>query len=535
MPTETKINQLVINKIESQEIYDYLSENNLINEDELYFVGEGEDETLNITLADLGVTATATELNYVDGVTSSIQNQLNSKLGKTEKANSASSADTASTLGNSDVGSVTQPIYLENGSPKTITYSLNKTVPADAVFTDTHYSSLNIIGRTASATTNTTSALTNGNVYLNHVEDGAVKSHHKITGAGDTTVTTDSSGNITISSTASTATSASKLSTTRYIDGVSFTGEANVTRYATSSTAAATAAKTASITAGTFSLITGARVTVKFSNANSATRPTLNVGSTGAKYIYWHGTYLASGQYWEAGAVLDFVYNGTQWELIGIAKDNGATYSAAGASLGLVQSGGDVTISSGTITVNDDSHNHTSATLSLPTATQTVAGITTLTNSVTSTSTTTAATPNSVKTVNDKVVTLEGLVSDSGWYTLTVPSGVTANQSVRYRKIGNIVYLQGSIAISSPTDNMLIANALPTGYRPTAGNVIVRCPTDSACVGQISIATSGAITLQWTRQLSNYTYSEGSLDITSNELTNGAISWLYINTYFFVD
>lgn len=35
-----------------------------------------------------------------------------------------------------------------------------------------------------------------------------------------------------------------------------------------------------------------------------------------------------------------------------------ATYDAAGSSLGLVKSGGDVTISSGTITVNDDSHNH---------------------------------------------------------------------------------------------------------------------------------------------------------------------------------
>lgn len=35
------------------------------------------------------------------------------------------------------------------------------------------------------------------------------------------------------------------------------------------------------------------------------------------------------------------------------------SYSAAGSSLGLVKSGGDVTISSGTITVNDDSHNHT--------------------------------------------------------------------------------------------------------------------------------------------------------------------------------
>lgn len=34
------------------------------------------------------------------------------------------------------------------------------------------------------------------------------------------------------------------------------------------------------------------------------------------------------------------------------------TYGAAGSSLGLVKSGGDVTISSGTITVNDDSHNH---------------------------------------------------------------------------------------------------------------------------------------------------------------------------------
>ena len=37
------------------------------------------------------------------------------------------------------------------------------------------------------------------------------------------------------------------------------------------------------------------------------------------------------------------------------------TYGAAGSSLGLVKSGGDVTISNGTITVNDDSHAHTIA------------------------------------------------------------------------------------------------------------------------------------------------------------------------------
>jgi hypothetical protein len=34
---------------------------------------------------------------------------------------------------------------------------------------------------------------------------------------------------------------------------------------------------------------------------------------------------------------------------------------AAGSALGLVKTGGDVTISSGVITVNDDSHNHTIA------------------------------------------------------------------------------------------------------------------------------------------------------------------------------
>lgn len=35
------------------------------------------------SLSDLGITATATELNYVDGVTSNVQTQLNTKLGKT--------------------------------------------------------------------------------------------------------------------------------------------------------------------------------------------------------------------------------------------------------------------------------------------------------------------------------------------------------------------------------------------------------------------------------------------------------------------
>lgn len=98
-------------------------------------------------------------------------------------------------------------------------------------------------------------------------------------------------------------------------------------RYATCSTAAATAAKVAAIADGssTFTLEKGARICVKFIYANTVATPTLNVGSTGAKAIYWHGAALASSQYWQANAVIDFVYNGTQWELVGVAKDNNST------------------------------------------------------------------------------------------------------------------------------------------------------------------------------------------------------------------
>ena len=64
--------------------------------------------------------------------------------------------------------------------------------------TDTHYTSKNVVGSSASATSNTTTALTNGNVYLNSVENGSVTSSHNIKGIGGTNVMTDESGNIVI-------------------------------------------------------------------------------------------------------------------------------------------------------------------------------------------------------------------------------------------------------------------------------------------------------------------------------------------------
>lgn len=64
--------------------------------------------------------------------------------------------------------------------------------------TDTHHQAKNVIGASG-ATGN--SATSNGGTYLNLVENGTVRSTHKIVGSGATTVSTDANGNITISST----------------------------------------------------------------------------------------------------------------------------------------------------------------------------------------------------------------------------------------------------------------------------------------------------------------------------------------------
>ena len=52
MPTTTDLKQLVINTVESQEVYDYLKINGLINEDEIYLVAGEVSYTLPIASAD---------------------------------------------------------------------------------------------------------------------------------------------------------------------------------------------------------------------------------------------------------------------------------------------------------------------------------------------------------------------------------------------------------------------------------------------------------------------------------------------------
>ena len=101
--------------------------------------------------------------------------------------------------------------------------------------------------------------------------------------------------------------------------------------YGTCSTAGGTAAKEASV--ANYLLIPGAVVAVLFTNAFTATSPTLNINSQGAKPIKLYGSAIAPGKV-RNNTVLVMVYDGTNYNVIGIESQ--APMSTAGAvDLGL--------------------------------------------------------------------------------------------------------------------------------------------------------------------------------------------------------
>ena len=70
---------------------------------------------------------------------SSIDDSTYGTLSAQTEINTSLSADSAARLNTSAVGSATQPVYFTNGNPVACTYTLGKSVPSDAKFTDTTY------------------------------------------------------------------------------------------------------------------------------------------------------------------------------------------------------------------------------------------------------------------------------------------------------------------------------------------------------------------------------------------------------------
>ena len=103
--------------------------------------------------------------------------------------------------------------------------------------------------------------------------------------------------------------------------------EQNGIFYGTCATAAATAAKVATVN-GVTELKTGLTIAVKFTYANGKANPTLNVNSLGAVPISRYGTTVPStsaASSWNAGSVVTLTYDGSYWQM---HDWNNTTYSA---------------------------------------------------------------------------------------------------------------------------------------------------------------------------------------------------------------
>lgn len=121
-----------------------------------------------------GTTTTTTTASFGAGI---LANPSTSTLTATKFVGAlegnATTATTATKVGSSTVGSATQPVYINGGVPTGCTYTLGKSVPSNAVFTDTTYSAgTGISISSARAITNTgvrsiASGSANGTISVN--------------------------------------------------------------------------------------------------------------------------------------------------------------------------------------------------------------------------------------------------------------------------------------------------------------------------------------------------------------------------------
>lgn len=116
------------------------------------------------------------------------------KLGSSKQTTANATAQKTPAYGGTFTFTVPQISANEYGHVTTLT---EQTVTVKLPASD-NTTGKNVVCNSSTGTANTTVALTNGNVYLNHIDGTTKKSSHKITGTGIITVTTDTSGNISI-------------------------------------------------------------------------------------------------------------------------------------------------------------------------------------------------------------------------------------------------------------------------------------------------------------------------------------------------
>lgn len=120
----------------------------------------------------------------------------------------------------------------------------------------------------------------------------------------------------TLGLTSSVETQSDGSSTKSYVNrGEKYNWNTGSTWYGTCTTSASTTAKSVTLARGTLNFTAGAKIAIKFSYTNTASAPTLTINSTtkNIKYIDADGNVSTPLIWWNAGDVVEFTYDGTQW------------------------------------------------------------------------------------------------------------------------------------------------------------------------------------------------------------------------------
>ena len=196
------------------------------------------------------------------------------------------------------------------------TYGNNGTIKA------TNLNATNNLAVTNSTNTKSLTVSNNANVTNTLTAKDIISTNSIIVQSGTTTkIKLDKNGTITASLSGNAAT-ASKLYTTRSIDGIRFSGELNIHRFGVCNTAATTQEKIVTFVGdmatreNDFILTEGAIVAVRFTVENNSASPKLKIGTNASYPIYYRGTNIPTKAI-KANSTYVFIFNDNKFYIIG--------------------------------------------------------------------------------------------------------------------------------------------------------------------------------------------------------------------------
>lgn len=178
--------------------------------------GLNTDENVNSQVAELGIaylvgsaeadTSTGTLKKHVKVYLDLSTGKLHAEGfegGPADKALTANKAELAAKAESDDKGQIIADTYIKQikteGTTVTVTYGNGQTKQFETQDTDTHSVTNVVFGNSPDASSNVVAS--NGDVYMNVLDDTQKRSSHKISGSGSVEVTSDAQGNLDIKGT----------------------------------------------------------------------------------------------------------------------------------------------------------------------------------------------------------------------------------------------------------------------------------------------------------------------------------------------